>query len=242
MKYLALLLLPATAFAETPQNVGKKSPLPPPNGSITGTVLLEGTYVPERKQLVRDSDPYCAKTPKLAEDLIVTKGHVKDVVVRVKNPPILKSKLDTSKPVMLDQKECTYTPHVVTVAPGQKLAVRNSDGTFHNVNGSISGKLLWNKPQAAKDPDLSLDATAKAGDVIDIVCNVHPWMHAYAVVVEHPYAAVTAEDGSFTIPDLPAGSYTLEAWHPKLGTRTLDVKVGTGAKASAVARISYKNQ
>ncbi|MBA2542619.1 MAG: DUF2012 domain-containing protein, partial [Deltaproteobacteria bacterium] len=69
-----------------------------------------------------------------------------------------------------------------------------------------------------------------------------PWMHSYAVVVDHPYFGVTGEDGTFTIANLPAGAYTLEAWHPKLGTRTLDIKIGTGAKAIVPARISYKTE
>jgi len=236
MKYVALLAVvasAATAAADTP----RKKPPAAPAGTVQGTVIFEGE-APDNAQLVRDSDPYCAKTPRLADDVVVTKGKLKDVVVRVKNAPA--SSVRPKGPVLLDQKECMYAPRVVTVAPGQRLAVRNSDGTFHNVNGSIRGKLLWNKPQAAKDPDLTLDQTARAGDVIDVVCNVHPWMHAYAVVVDHPFVAITGTDGKFTISGLPPGKYTLEAWHPTLGTRTLDIRIGTGAKATVPARISYK--
>jgi hypothetical protein len=220
-----LVLASATASAEVPKAPGK----------ITGTVIYEGV-APVRKDLVRDTDPYCAKKPALAEDVIVTKGKLKDVFVRIKNPP---NRVDPPAPI-LDQKDCTYTPRIVAVAPGQKIAVRNSDGTFHNVNGSVSGKPLWNKPMAAKDPDLSLDAAAKPGDVIDLVCNVHPWMKAYAVVSDHSYFGITGEDGSFTFSGLPVGTYTLEAWHPKLGTRTLDIKIGVGTKATVPARIGYK--
>lgn len=225
MKYaLALLLMSSTAAAEKPP------------GKITGTVIYEGV-APVRKDLKRDTDPYCAKNPALADDVIVTKGKLKDVFVRIKNPPAGSPK---PPPTFLDQKDCMYTPKVVAVAPGAKIAVRNSDGTFHNVNGSIAGKLLWNKPMAAKDPDLSLDATSKAGDVIDLVCNVHPWMHAYAIAIDHSFYAVTGEDGTFTMSGLPTGSYTLEAWHPTLGTRTLEIKIGTGTKATVPARIGYK--
>jgi len=207
-----------------------------PKGKISGTVIFEGTD-PVRKDQVRDTDPYCAKSPALADDVIVTKGKLKDVFVRIKNPP----KGSPLPPAaILDQKNCTYSPKLVAVAPGAKIAVRNSDGTFHNVNGSIAGKMLWNKPMAAKDPDLALDATSKAGDIIDLVCNVHPWMKAYAVAIDHSFYAVTGEDGSFAISGLPVGSYTIEAWHPKLGTKTLDIKIGTGTKATVPARIGYK--
>ncbi len=227
MKYALLaVLISSTAAADAPKAPGK----------ITGTVIFEGTD-PVRKDQVRDTDPYCAKTPALADDVIVTKGKLKDVFVRIKNPP----KGSAPPPAaILDQKGCSYSPRMVAVAPGSKIAVRNSDGTFHNVNGSIAGKLLWNKPMAAKDPDLALDATSKAGDIIDLVCNVHPWMKAYAVAIDHSFYAVTGEDGSFVISGLPVGSYTIEAWHPKLGTKTLDIKIGTGTKATVPARIGYK--
>ncbi len=233
---LGLLALSATTYA-TPANKAPKKPVA--TGKVLGTVIFVGE-APDRKPLVRDTDPYCAKTPKLAEDVVVTKGKLKDVVVRVVDPP-RHAKLP-SRPVHLDQHECMYTPRVVVVPPNPQFMVHNSDGTFHNVHGSIQGRLLWNRPQAGGDPDLSLGATAKVGDVIDIVCNVHPWMHAYAMVVDHPFAAVTGTDGTFEIGGLPPGAYTLEAWHPSLGKRTLKIRIGRGAKGTVPARISYKTE
>lgn len=224
---LLLAVLAAPAFAD-----------PKPAGTIKGTVIYEGEGPPRAEQR-RDVDPYCAKTPHLEDDVVVTKGKLKDVLVRIKNGT-MGTHTTPDTPAVLDQRECMYTPRVVGVLPGQKLAVKNSDGTFHNVNGQIAGKPLWNKPQPPKGPDLALDAKAAAGDVIDVVCNVHPWMHAYAVVMDHPYFAVTGEDGTFEIRGLAKGTYTLEAWHPTLGTKTLTVKIGAGAKATVPARISYK--
>lgn len=207
-------------------------------GAIKGTVIFEGE-APTRVPLRRDTDPYCAKTPKLDEDVIVTKGKLKDVLVRIKNGT-MGTHPTPSAPVVLDQKDCTYLPRVVGVMPSQKLAVKNSDGTFHNVNGQVRGKPLWNKPHEPKGADLALDAKAVAGDVIDIVCNVHPWMHSYAVVQDHPFFAVTGEAGTFEIKGLAAGTYTLEAWHASLGTKSMTVKIGAGAKAVVPARFSYK--
>lgn len=207
-------------------------------GSIKGTVIFEGEP-PDRKPLLRDSDPYCQKTPRASEDVVVTKGRLKDVLVRIKNGTGGKHAAPAT-PVVLDQKECMYTPRVVGVIAGQKVVARNSDGTFHNVHGTLAGKLLWNKPQAKGAAELSLDLGAKPGDVVDIVCDVHPWMHAYAVVNDHPYFAVTAEDGAFELKGLAAGTYTLEAWHPSLGAKSMTVKVGAGAKANITARFAYQ--
>jgi hypothetical protein len=220
-----VLLAPGVAFADKA------------TGGIKGTVIFVGE-APDRPKLKRDTDPYCKKIDKLSDDVVITNGKLKDVLVRIRSAP-LGTYAAPASAVVIDQRECMYTPRVVGMMAGQKLAVRNSDGTFHNVRGTLAGKLLWNKPMPAKDPDLALE-TGKAGDVVEVQCDVHPWMHAYAVVMDHPFFAVTGEDGAFEIKNLPPGSYTLEAWHPTLGKQSLDLKIGSGAKAIVPARITYK--
>ena len=65
-----------------------------------------------------------------------------------------------------------------------------------------------------------------------IKCDVHPWMNAWTAVFDHPYFSVTSNDGSFTIENLPAGTYDVEIWHERLGTQTSSVTVGENASAS----------
>jgi hypothetical protein len=231
---VTIALAAGVAHADTP----KPAPAPA-TGSIKGTVIFEGE-APDRKKLKRDTDPFCAKTEKLDEEIVVEKGKLRDVLVRIKNGSVPSAPAPAT-PVIIDQRDCMYTPRVVGMIAGQKLEIRNSDGTFHNVRGMLSGKLLWNKPYPKGEPPLKLDpSAAKAGDVIEIVCDVHAWMKAWAVVQDHPYFAVTGPDGVFEITGLPQGTYTLEAWHPKLGLRTLTVKIGKLKLANVTARFSYK--
>ena len=207
-------------------------------GSVKGTVLFEGEP-PTQPVLKRDSDPKCAKD-RIDEAIVVTKGKLRDVVVRIKNgstgthaPP--------AQPVVIDQRDCMYTPRVVGLVAGQKLVVRNSDNTFHNIHGTLLGKDLWNKPQAPKADDLTLDASAaRPDDVIGLQCDVHGWMKAYVVVNDSPFFAVTGSDGAFEIKGLPQGDYTLEAWHPTLGTKSIKIQIGKLKRGDVTARFSYK--
>jgi hypothetical protein len=212
-------------------------------GTIKGTVLFEGEP-PTQPTLERKSDPRCSKG-RSDEAIVVTKGKLRDVMVRIKNGTT-GNHAAPATPAAIDQVDCMYTPRVVGLVAGQKLAVRNSDTTFHNVHGTLVGgqrvgKDMFNKPMAVKAPELTLDpSAAKPDDVVALQCDVHGWMKAYAVVNDSPYFAVTAADGTFEIKDLPIGDYTVEAWHPVLGTKTLRVSIGKGKRGDVSARFSYK--
>ena len=203
-----------------------------PKATITGRVRFEGTP-PVRAPLARESDPVCARTPKLAEDVVVTGGGLRDVLVRVKSGAPKGAKAPTT-PVVVSQRECMYTPRVVGVVAGQKVVIGNGDPTFHNVRAAQGPRTLWNLSQPAQAPEIVKDVSGAPGDVVALHCDVHPWMKAYAVVTADGYFAVTGDDGAFSIAGLPPGTYELEAWHPTLGVRTARVTIAKARKPAAV--------
>jgi plastocyanin len=200
------------------------------NGAIRGTVELTGK-VPPRTPLRRDSDPVCAAVEKQSEDLIATKGKLAGVLVRIKNgtahinPSGHPASGVSLPPAVITQHDCTYEPRVTGVVAGQKVVIKNADATYHNVRATRGDDPVFNLSQPARTPDLVRDDFTKVGDVVSLHCDVHPWMNAFVVVQDHPFFAVTGEDGRFELRNVPSGTYVLEAWHPVLGLRSTKVKV-----------------
>lgn len=194
-------------------------------GSLKGTVSFSGT-APKMEQLKRNSDPFCAKTPKTDEAVVLSKDGkaLKNVVVRITNAPAGGAAPTT--PVHVDQKECMYSPRVVTAVEGQKVEIQNSDGTLHNVHSYAGAKTLFNQAQPPRAKPIQKDL--KGAEIVKLKCDVHPWMTGYIVINKNPYITVTGEDGSFELKDVPAGKYTVEAWHEVYGTKTAEVTVEDG--------------
>ena len=194
--------------------------------TITGVVKWKGA-VPERPPLDRMSDPVCAANPRASEDVVVEKGRVRDVLVRIK-VGTAGTHAAPAAPAVIIQDQCMYGPRVVGVVEGQPLEVRNGDPTFHNVRGNRDGKVVWNLAQPATAAAITRTDLGKPGDIVDLHCDVHPWMAGWVAVHDHPFFAVTGTDGAFAIASVPAGTYTIEAWHPVLGLTSRKIKVKRG--------------
>jgi plastocyanin len=199
-------------------------------GSIKGTVKVTGKATPGAT-IPMKADPYCAKQPATAfEDVVAgAKGELKNVVVRVAKGLSGTFPAPTTEAVV-DQQGCRYRPHVLVAQAGQSVLIKNSDETMHNVHTYKGLSTLFNQAQVFGMPPIK-KKFATSGDVVKFKCDVHPWMTAYLLVTDNPFFAVTGDDGSFTIKDVPAGTYTVETWHEKLGTKVTQVTV-TADKAS----------
>lgn len=198
------------------------------DATITGHVKFIGTP-PERKMFDTSS---CQDGPKAQQEetiVVSPEGGLRDVIVYLKDAPAS----DGSKAAVttLDQVGCRYVPHVVAVQVGQPLKITTSDPFLHNVHYSNAKGSDVNFGMSTKGE--TKDVSFAVPQFASVNCNVHPWMHASVGVISNPFFAVSAADGSYSIPRVPAGHYTIAAWHPILGERTASLDVAANGTASA---------
>jgi plastocyanin len=212
-------------------------------GSVSGSIAYNGT-APAPKKIDTSADPACgSKNPNLTtEDNVVTNGKLANVFVYVKDGTTAAGKKigdytwDTpSTAITLDQNGCHYRPHVLGAMVNQNIQITNSDPTTHNIHFTPKSNPDWNQSQPNGAPPLTHKLT-RSEVLVPVKCNQHPWMKAYIGVLKHPFFAVSAEDGSYTIKGIPAGKYTVVAWHEGGATGTempMEVTVPAGGSATA---------
>jgi hypothetical protein len=126
--------------------------------------------------------------------------------------------------VTFTQKGCQYIPHVVVLHTGQELQVANADQTSHNIHPMPTLNREWNKSQPPGSPNIS--EKFDQAEFIKVKCNIHPWMSGRFAVLKTSHYSVTGDNGGFSLPDLPAGKYTVTAWHEDYGTQVQEVTIG----------------
>jgi plastocyanin len=210
--------------------------------TVAGKVNLEGT-APVNAPIQMKADPACVAANKghtpTQETFVSEAGGLGNVFVYVQSG-ISGSFPAPTTPFIFDQKGCHYIPHVFGVQVGQPIEILNSDSTLHNIHAMPKTNAEFNTAQPIQGMKTSHTFTAKEeAVVIPFKCDVHGWMNAYVGVLDHPYFAVTKPDGSFSIPNLPPGSYTLAAWHERLGSQTMPLTVAA-KESKSDANFTFK--
>jgi plastocyanin len=229
-----------TAPAETAAPAGGGQKVDPATaGEVNGVVAFEGT-APKNEPIKMNADPVCVKantTPQEQETYVVTDGKLANVFVYVKDGLSAYSFDPPTGMLTFDQKNCRYHPHVFGARVGQAVEIVNSDPTLHNIHALPKDNAEFNNGQPIQGMKMTHTFTAKEV-MVPFKCDVHGWMNAYVGVVDHPFFAVTDKDGKFSFKGLPPGTYTIEAWHEKLGTQTATVTIA--AKETKDANFSFK--
>ena len=201
-------------------------------GTLKGHVKYDGK-APKPKRLRMDADPVCGSSHSgtvYSENFKMAKnGSMAEALVYLKN--VKYSGGVPSEPAVLDQKGCIYVPHVFGMMAGQELLIKNSDATLHNIHSmpKVNKEFNFAMPKVVKKKKSTFAKSAP--DHFYIKCDVHPWMKTWVLVSDHPYYAVSDENGNFSIDNIPPGSYEVVCWQEKFGSKraiTSTITIGDG--------------
>ncbi len=200
-------------------------------GTIRGAVRFVGTVPSARTVSVSEDTETCGESRQVQTvEVGVGQGLANAVVslVDITHGAALET---PASPPVLDQVGCRFVPHVLLAPAGVPVHILNSDPLTHNVHTVA----FENRPvNRAQPKDLhQIEVTFRAAEKVKVKCDIHGWMSAWIAVVDHPYHAITAQNGAFVIGNVPPGTYTLEVWHETLGTSTQSVTVAAGETADA---------
>ena len=221
MKFAVIPLASVLFFTgcSTPdsQNITPAITATPPAGRIRGVVRFTGKPPAPATEPVTENQAVCGKSVSLPRLALGKNAGVRHAFLYLEGAPAPKSASPATS-VLIDQKDCQYLPHAVVVPAGTKLEITNSDPILHNVHGMVTAqqgaRTLFNVAQPAQGQRTLVEPALTEPGIVALSCEAgHPWMSAYVYVADNPFAVTTNDDGEFVIPNVPAGTYRLKAWH-----------------------------
>ncbi|MFQ5640170.1 MAG: hypothetical protein ACE5IR_19495 [bacterium] len=196
---------------------------------------LAGSELPQPTRVANTTDPEICGRIQTLEDILVSSQNrgIRNVIVVLKNVPAAKIPARPPGRLTLDNRECKFVPHVSVLTVGSAIQAVNRDPTLHNAHfyGAINANL------ALAFKGVKRTTKVEQPGMVIVKCDVHGWMQAFIRVESHPFQAVTDENGSFRIPDIPAGAYDLEIWHEKLGA--LEKTVSIESTKTEIIHVEY---
>jgi plastocyanin len=130
----------------------------------------------------------------------------------------------------LDQQQCAFVPHVLAAPLGATVDVVNSDKARHNVQAQAGDLRLMN--YAMPVPGHVVPTKLAKVGTFKVSCDVHPWMRAWLLVLPTAAYAVTGEDGTYKVADVPPGTHKVKFWHERLGERDAQIEIRSGRTAT----------
>lgn len=213
-------------------------------GSLTGRVVLTGD-APSLAVLIKKgaagvpNPAVCAAVDLPNEKLVVSDdGGVRNVFVYLqKVPKGIPKPTASEEPKVFDQKFCRFEPHAMVIQSKQPMFIKNSDPIAHNTHTLPNRNRTFN--QTIPAAGLTTTYAKSESEPIRVICDIHSWMFAYHLPLDHPFAAVTDANGNFEIKDLPAGKHQFRVWHEGVGGKGgfIERKLSVTIKANEVENI-----
>ena len=212
-------------------------------GTISGKVLLGNANVESETFLITKDHESCGTGTRTVEWVRASGDALLDVVVYLDKVEAGKPFLKEAEAIVVDQKNCRFTPYLQVMANGGEIKVLNPDPVLHNVRAFELFPTANNKTMRRTIFNVSLpdfDTYAKKvslrrGRALKLECSAHSTMHAWVFLARNPYYAVVDKNGTFTITDVPPGNYVVKSWHGRLGEQELTVEV----KADVNAEVNF---
>jgi len=220
------------AYFQNPASQNSKKPLYQPSANdstVVGTIRVNGE-VGRPSEIGMGADPVCVnlnRSPK-SDWLLANNQLLQNAFVYIKEGDALKNyRFEApATEVVLEHKNCSFSPHVLGIRTGQRLSIVNSDPTNHNTHPTPKNNLEWNQTQPPRAEPIT-KTFPRAEVMIPVKDNQHPWQRAYIAVLDHPFFAITDEFGNYEIRGLPPGTYKLSVWHELLGEQEVEIKVAS---------------
>ncbi len=206
-------------------------------GTIEGTVRFIGPHVAKKLKVTIDS--YICGKYKDDESLVLSPGKgIRNAVVSLLLPPSAREEVRLPPvEVKMNQKKCMFVPHVLVMPVGGTLKFLSSDRLLHNIKTESRVNPQINRAQP-KGRTISIKYNKP--ETILIQCDLHSWMRAWVVVAEHPFYAVTNDQGGFVLDNVPPGKYTLQVWQESLGIMTKEVTITAKGMHSVTLEMGKK--
>lgn len=192
-------------------------------GSIQGEVKFTGPLAqPDRIKVTKDQD-YCGGAIPDETYIINAHGGLTNAVVFIQQIPA--NTVPARKEHIFDNSGCRFAPRVMAMVKGEKLVIRNSDPKLHIVHSYLDKRTVFNLSLPFRGHAIEISRKIDKPGILQVNCDTHAWMRGYIHVFDHPFFAVSDEQGRFTIADVPPGNYTLKAWHEGAGIQSKEVTV-----------------
>lgn len=176
-------------------------------GTVSGHVTLIGEHPVARPIETQKDQDVCGTSHPDPSALGEGMG-IGGCVIAIEH--ITQGKAFAAGKLEVDQKACTFSPHVLIAPLGSSVVVLNSDDVLHNFHITKGATTLINEAQPEGSP--AREVTMKSAGLLSVTCDVHPWMHSYVFVAENPYYALTDAQGGYSIENIPPGDYSLSLW------------------------------